>query len=115
MPISIFKSDLHSQSNLPKEAKFLKQPKTDGYWIMQFVSMRNLKKISGTAQNIIFGRLLSYESEIYPSLIQEPNMTEQSQRRRNIAEGVRMILWYQKTLLDTSLVPFVSEDSVVNC
>ena len=38
-------------------------------------------------QNTLFsGSLLSYESKIYPSLIQKPNMTEQSQLKRNLGE-----------------------------
>ena len=46
---------------------------------MQFLSRRNLVKAFGKAQQyIIFGSLLSYESEIEPSLIQKPNMTERT-------------------------------------
>ena len=72
---------LYSQSNSHKQAKFLKQPKTNGYGTVHLLSTSNLVKASGALQQYtIFGSLLSNESEIYSSLIQMPNMTEQSQQ-----------------------------------
>ena len=44
--------------------------------------MCNLVKGFGAAQlYIIFGSLLSYENEIYSSLIQKPNMNEQVKQK----------------------------------
>ena len=62
--------------------------------------MCDLEKAFGQLSIHYFWTFLSYESEIYFSLIQKPSMTEQLQRQRNL---VRKILWYDTSIrLDTS-------------
>ena len=69
------KFDFYSQGNTLQQAKFLRQPKTDGYLIVKLLPVRCLLKGFRAAQQYAsFGNLLSYESEIYSSLIQKPNM-----------------------------------------
>ena len=61
-------SDLYLQSDSLRQARLLRQPKTDGYSVMQQMSLCNVENTFGTAQRcitIILEISLSYETEIY--------------------------------------------------
>ena len=52
-------------------------------WFLNYAVIINAsfgRRFGAAQQNIIFGSLLSYKSEIYSLLIQKTNMSEQSQQ-----------------------------------